>query len=124
MESQLGESTTLSKKSEREYIILRDSIKGMVEMWKHDTEGLKVEMKKRDEKWKKELDGVGKKYKDLMQNVKDKEKLWNEEFKKVREEDLKMQKDVEEAWNAEIKRLEDEVKKSDTQCEKASKTAR
>ncbi|EKM81625.1 hypothetical protein AGABI1DRAFT_69955 [Agaricus bisporus var. burnettii JB137-S8] len=123
MESQLAESTALSKKSEREYITLRDSIKGMTETWKHDTEGLKSEMKKRDERWKKELDGVGKKYKDLVQNVKEKEKLWGDEFKKVRENDIKMQKDVDEIWTAEIKRLEEEVKKSDSRCEKASATA-
>lgn len=81
-------------------------------------------MKKRDERWKKELDGVGKKYKDLVQNVKEKEKLWGDEFKKVRENDIKMQKDVDEIWNAEIKRLEEEVRKSDSRCEKASATAK
>lgn len=35
MESSLAEATALSQKSEREYITLRDSIKGLVESFKN-----------------------------------------------------------------------------------------
>lgn len=123
METQLAESTALSKKSEREYITLRDSLKGMAETWKHDTDSLRSEMKKREERWRKEVDGVGKKYRDLVQNVKEREKIWEEEFKNLREQDGKMQKGVEAYWTAEIKKLEDEVEKSGKDCDKASRTA-
>jgi len=119
----MAESTALSKKSEREYITLRDSLKGMVESWKHDTDSLRSEMKKREERWRKEVDGVGKKYRDLVQNVKEREKMWEEEFKNLREQDGKMQKGVEAYWAAEIKKLEGEVEKSGKDCDKASRTA-
>jgi hypothetical protein len=47
MEAALSESSALFKKSEREYIILQDSIKGIVENWKSDTENLRDGMRKR-----------------------------------------------------------------------------
>ncbi len=47
MESSLAEATALSQKSEREYITLRDSIKGLVESFKTDAERLREEMRKR-----------------------------------------------------------------------------
>ncbi|KAF9454359.1 hypothetical protein P691DRAFT_692489 [Macrolepiota fuliginosa MF-IS2] len=123
MESQLSESTALSKKSEREYITLRDSVKGLVESWKHDTESLRGDMKKREERWKKEVDGVGKKYRDLVQNVKEREKVWEEEFKRVREEDRQLGKEVEGVWEKRVKEMEGQVERSQKSCKKAESTA-
>ncbi|KXN90691.1 hypothetical protein AN958_03976 [Leucoagaricus sp. SymC.cos] len=123
METQLSESTALSKKSEREYITLRDSLKQMSESWKHDTEALKSEMRKREEKWRKEVDGIGKKYKDLCGSVKEREKIWEEEWKKAREEDKKKVESVEKIWMTEVERMQEIVEKSGRDCEKAERTA-
>lgn len=123
MESQLAESTALSKKSEREYITLRDSLKSMSETWKHDTESLRSEMRKREEKCRKEVDGIGKKYKDLCANVKEREKIWEEEYKRCREEDKSKQEGMETIWTAEVERMSGVVDKSGKDCEKAEKAA-
>lgn len=50
MEGALSESTALSQKSEREYLTLRDSIRGMTEGWKADVGALREELKSREEK--------------------------------------------------------------------------
>lgn len=123
MESQLAESTALSKKSEREYITLRDSLKSMAETWKHDAESLKSEMRKRDEKWRKEVDGIGKKYKDLCTSVKEREKIWEEEWKTVKQEDKKKQVEVEKIWMERVEKMQEVVLKSGRDCEKAERTA-
>ncbi|TFL04620.1 hypothetical protein BDV98DRAFT_562559 [Pterulicium gracile] len=49
MEGALSESTALSQKSEREYLTLRDSIRGMTEGWKADVGALREELKLREE---------------------------------------------------------------------------
>jgi hypothetical protein len=55
MELSLAESTALSSKSQREYVTLKDSIKGLEEGWQADVEAVRAEMKKREENWKKEV---------------------------------------------------------------------
>ena len=69
MKAALSESTALSQKSEREYLILRDGIKGMVESWKMDTDRLKEEMRKREERWKLEMENANKKFRLLVEEV-------------------------------------------------------
>ena len=56
MESALSKSTTLSQKSEWEYITLQDSIKSLAESWKSDMEQLREEMQKREDKWRGEAE--------------------------------------------------------------------
>src|ERR1700733_11562660 len=70
MEHALSESTALSQKSEREYITLRDSLKAMTDGWKADTERLREEMTKREEKLQAEAEGMGRKYKRLVEELK------------------------------------------------------
>lgn len=122
METALSESTALSQKSEREYITLRESIKGLVESWKTDTDRLRDEMRKREEKLQVEAESVGKKYRTLVEELKNVES-GREEMRKLREEDLKRAKEVEQHWVGEIKRMHDEVEASVKQCEKAGNTA-
>lgn len=62
MEAALAESTALSSKSEREYITLRDSLKGMKSAWRADVDGLREDMQKREERWRNEVEVTGKKY--------------------------------------------------------------
>lgn len=69
MEAAMVEATTISQKAEREYITLKDSVKGMTESWKKEVDGLKDDMKKKDDQWKKEVDDVGLKYRTLVKLV-------------------------------------------------------
>ncbi|GLB41642.1 hypothetical protein LshimejAT787_1002420 [Lyophyllum shimeji] len=123
MKTALSESTALSQKCEREYITLRDSIKGLVESWKADTERLREEMLKREEKVKAEAEAVGKKYKLLLEEVRNAEG-GRAEVKKLRELDKRVAEDVEQAWKDEIARLKAEVEKSSKESEAAAATAR
>lgn len=122
LKSALSESTALSQKSEREYLTLRDSIKGMVESWKSDTDRLREEMRKREEKWRGEAESAGKKYKLLLQEIKNAEG-GRVAVKKLREEDAKAEKEVEQAWRKEIDHLKNEVERSTKDSEEAGKTA-
>ncbi len=97
MESALAESTALSQKSEREYITLRDSIKGMTESWKQDTERLRDEMRKREDKLQEEAKKLGKMYADLVNEIK-KSQEGKEAVKRLKEEDYKLSTDVEKYW--------------------------
>lgn len=123
MKAALSESTALSQKSEREYITLRDSIKGLVESWRADTERLREEMLKREEKLKTEAEAMGKKYKTLLQEVQSAEG-GRAEVKKLQELDKRVASDVEQAWQDEIARLKAEVEKSSKESEAAATTAR
>jgi hypothetical protein len=123
MESALSESTALSQKSEREYITLRDSIKSLAESWKSDTEQLREEMQKREDKWRGEAQSVGKKYLELVQELK-KGKEGSEEVRMLREEDKNLQNEVESLWVEELGMLREEVEKSSRESEVAGNTAR
>lgn len=122
MRAALSESTALSQKSEREYITLRDSIKGLVESFKNDTNRLREEMRKREEKVKSEAEAVGKKYKQLMEEVTATQKA-RADFMKLREEDKRVEMEVEMAWLEEIKRLEADVERSSRESSVADATA-
>ncbi|KAG6841239.1 hypothetical protein C0991_000523 [Blastosporella zonata] len=123
MKTALSESTALSQKSEREYIILRDSIKGLVESWKTDTERLRQEMQKREDKVRAEAELVGKKYKKLLEEIQaaDGNRL---EVNKYQDLDKKVAGDVEQAWQDEIARLKTEIEKSNHASEAAAATAK
>ncbi|KAF5373336.1 hypothetical protein D9615_007383 [Tricholomella constricta] len=122
MKTALSESTALSQKSEREYITLRDSIKGLVESWKADTERLREEMLKREEKVREEAESVGKKYKTLLEEVRLAEG-GRVEVKKLRELDKRVSGDVEQAWQDEIARLKAEIERNSKENEDATSTA-
>ncbi|KAJ3511614.1 hypothetical protein NLJ89_g4000 [Agrocybe chaxingu] len=102
MESALAESTALSSKSEREYITLRDSLKSMTESWKSDTERLRDEMRKREEKVRAEAEKV----------------------KKLREEDTKKGAEVEKMWAAEIEKMKERVENEGKQSDEAARIAK
>ncbi|KAG6908890.1 hypothetical protein DXG01_002868 [Tephrocybe rancida] len=123
MKAALTESTALSQKSEREYITLRDSIRGLVESWKADTERLREEMQKREDKIRAEAEAVGKKYKKLLEEVQAAAGS-RTEIKKYQDLDKKVASEVEQAWHDEIARLKTEVEKSSQESEAASATAK
>ncbi|KAG9224140.1 hypothetical protein CCMSSC00406_0006808 [Pleurotus cornucopiae] len=123
MESALSESTALSQKSEREYITLRDSIKGLVSGFKSDTEKLREEMRKREEKLRGDAESVGKKYQQLLEEVKNAEKT-RAELNELRDEDKKKEKEVEAMWTEEVNRMKAEVEKHSKGSEEAGNTAK
>jgi Mg2+ and Co2+ transporter CorA len=118
----LAESTALSSKSEREYLTLRDSMKGMVESWKRDTDRLRDEINKREAKHKAEAEKIGKDYKQLMQEMKKAEK-GKEDLKKLKEENEVKNVEVEKMWTDEIAKMRLDLEKSHEESEKAVKTA-
>ncbi|KAJ6581681.1 hypothetical protein B0H19DRAFT_515910 [Mycena capillaripes] len=123
METALVESTALSQKSEREYITLRDSLKGLVEGFKSDTERLREEMTKREDKWRKEAETVGKKYRLLLEEIKNAGE-GRAEIKAAREADQAATRELEKGWQEEIQRLKEEVDRSGKESEEAGNTAR
>jgi chromosome segregation ATPase len=123
MESALAESTALSQKAEREYITLRDSIKSMTESWKHDTDKLREEMRKREDKLKKEAESVGKKYKLLADEMKEAQRQ-QASVKDLKNEDQKIRKEVEEEFREEIIKLKARVELQSHQSDEAVETAK
>ncbi|KAJ7105488.1 hypothetical protein C8R43DRAFT_1046547 [Mycena crocata] len=123
METALAESTALSQKSEREYITLRDSIKGLVDGFKTDTERLRNEMTKREDKWRTEAESVGKKYRLLLEEIKGAGE-GRAEIQQAREAELKASRELEKEWQEEIARLKGEVDRSNKDSEEAGDTAR
>jgi hypothetical protein len=123
MELALTESTALSQKSEREYITLRDSIKGLVEGFKSDTDRLREEMTKREEKWRSEAESVGKKYRLLLEEIKGAGE-GRAEIKRAREADQAASRELEKGWQEEIQHLKEEVDRSTKESEEAGNTAR
>ena len=55
MQTALAESTALSEKSQREYITLKDAVKGLQDGWQADVDSLGSQLKDREETWKKEV---------------------------------------------------------------------
>ncbi|KAJ6514977.1 hypothetical protein C8R47DRAFT_1089301 [Mycena vitilis] len=123
MEAALAESTALSQKSEREYITLRESLKGLVEGFKRDGERLREEMTRREEKWRGEAEGVGRKYRLLLEEIQGAGE-GRKEVQAAREADEKAAREVERGWQEEIKRLKEEVSRSSKESQEAGDTAR
>ncbi|KAF5379359.1 hypothetical protein D9757_007676 [Collybiopsis confluens] len=123
MEHQVAESTALSQKSEREYLVLRDSLKHLTDSWKHDTDRLRDEIKKREEKWKAEAEVMGKKYRKLVEEVQASRKC-DDGIRVLREEERKTDTDVEEMWTREIQKMRKAVEKSGKEGEDVAETAR
>ena len=123
MEATLSESTALSQKSEREYITLRDGMKGMAETWKQDTDRLREEMRRREEKLRTEGERLGKMYRDLVEKVKSSNE-GKELVKTLKEEDQRRTDEVESLWKKQIEAMKLEVEKQEKTTEAANKTAK
>lgn len=55
METATAESIAIAEQTSREYVTLKDSVKGITNGWKSDVETLRSEIVKREETWKKEV---------------------------------------------------------------------
>lgn len=127
MESTLAESTARAQKSEREYITLRDSLKGLTESFKADQAALRDEIRKREEKMKKEAEEVKKKYVKLVDEVKKEREEGGaglEGVRKLKEEVEQARHEVEEGLRVEIQKLRDEVDRTAKEDNGAVQTAK
>jgi hypothetical protein len=122
MEAALAESTALSSKSEREYITLRDSLKGMKSAWRADVDGIREDVRKREERWRGEAETTGKKYAKLLEESKAR-KSGLQSVEQLREEDARIRREVDEEFREEIRGLKERVQSSSAASEKAEKTA-
>jgi len=123
MEAALSESSALSQKCEREYITLRDTMKGMMDSWKTDTDNLRDEMRKREEKWQKEAEMVGQKYRKLVQDIKSVQEDRGS-VKTLLIEDRKVSKEIEDGLQEEIEKMKAEVERSSRENTEAAETAK
>ncbi|KAJ3988683.1 hypothetical protein F5890DRAFT_1402634 [Lentinula detonsa] len=123
MESALAESTALSQKSEREYITLRESLKHLTDSWKADTDRLRDEIRKREERLKGEAEVMSKKYRKLVEEVQASRKC-EEDVKRLREEDKKKAKEIEDSWTEKIDKMKKTVEKIGKDSQADSETAR
>ncbi|KAI0292257.1 hypothetical protein BC826DRAFT_1105543 [Russula brevipes] len=122
MEAALAESTALSSKSEREYITLRDSLKGMKTAWRADVDGLREDIRKREERWQSEAETTGKKYGKLLEEGKAR-KAGLQTVEQLRDEDLRVRREVEEDFREQMRTLKEQVQSSSEASKKAEKTA-
>ncbi|KAG7445074.1 uncharacterized protein BT62DRAFT_898204 [Guyanagaster necrorhizus] len=123
MESSLAEATALSQKSEREYVTLRDSIKGLVESFNTDTEQLREEMRKREDRMKKDTEMIAVKYQALLEQVEEC-KVLRDELERTRAENRKRGEEAEKIWMSDIQSLKVEVGESIRMGKEDSATAK
>ena len=122
METALAESTALSSKSEREYITLRDSLKGTKSAWRADIDSVREDMRKREERLRSEAGTTGKKYAKLLEESKAR-KSGLQSVEQLQEEGAQIRHEVEEEFREEIRALKERVQSSSAASEKAEKTA-
>ena len=122
METALAESTALSSKSEREYVTLRDTLKGMKTTWRADVDNLREDMRKREERWRNEAEVAGKKHAKLLEESKLR-KADVASVQQLRDEDTRIRHDVEEEFREEIRSLKEQVRSSSEASDRAEKTA-
>ena len=122
MEAALAESTALSSKSEREYITLRESLKGMKSAWRADVDSIREDLRKREERWRSEAETMGKKYAKLLEENKAR-KSNMKSVEQLREQDARIRCEVEEEFREEIRVLKERVQSSSAASEKTDKTA-
>lgn len=122
MEASLAESTALSSKSEREYITLRDTLKGMKAAWRADVDGLREDMRKREEHLRSEAETAGKKFAKLLEESKAR-KSDVQNVGQLREQDARIRHEVEEDFREQLSTLKKEVENSSEASKKSEKTA-
>lgn len=122
METQVQQCTSVSQKSEREYVTLRDAIKHLSEGWKQDVDRLKKEMQERESKWQKEAEEVGFKYRRLVQQV-EKERELQTAVKYLRAEEERIHSEWEGILTAQIQELRSSMQRTESETSTAGKIA-
>lgn len=127
MEAALADATARTQKAEREYTVLRDSLKGLVAGFQADTDALREEMRTREEKVLKEAAEMGARYTQLVKEVRREREDGSSvvgEARRLREENERIRKEVEESFRDDIAQLRVEVDRQGKDSDQAWKTAR
>ncbi|KZT69308.1 hypothetical protein DAEQUDRAFT_765615 [Daedalea quercina L-15889] len=127
METALTEATAHSQKAEREYVVLRDSLKGLTASFQVDTDALRDDMLKREEKILRGAEEMGKRYARLVEEVRREREDGSSvvgEAKRLREENERIRKEVEESFRDDIAQLRSEVDRQGKESEQAWHTAK
>ncbi|KAH9832640.1 uncharacterized protein C8Q71DRAFT_713927 [Rhodofomes roseus] len=127
METALTEATARSHKAEREYVVLRDSLKGLVASFQADTDAIKEEVRKREDKILRDAEEMGKRYARLVAEVRREREDGSSvvgEAKRLREENERIRKEVEESFREDIQQLRSEVDRQGKESDEAWRTAR
>ncbi|THH07317.1 hypothetical protein EW145_g3458 [Phellinidium pouzarii] len=122
METQVQQSTTVSQKSEREYVTLRDGIKHLSEGWKQDTAKLKKEMQEREAKLRKEAEDIGKKYQRLLEQI-EKERKARSTVDQLRSEEERVRDEWTRAFRMQVDELRERILLSEQESTMAGKIA-
>ena len=125
MESSLTEGTARTQKAEREYAVLRDSIKDLVHSFETDAANLREEVKRREDKLKADAEEMGKKYKRLLEQVqKERESGGLGEIKWLLHENKRLTEQMETVLKEEMVNLRGEVDRHAQESDEAIQTAK
>ncbi|OBZ74086.1 hypothetical protein A0H81_06269 [Grifola frondosa] len=127
METSLTESNARSQKAEREYAVLRDSVKGLVQSFQADTDGVREEMRKREDKLKKEAEEMSRKYKMLVEEVRKEREEGGAGLGDVRAlqaEHVRVTQEIEEGFREEMRQLREDVDRASKESDEAGQTAK
>ncbi|KAM5531460.1 hypothetical protein V8D89_014850 [Ganoderma adspersum] len=125
MESSLTEGTARTQKAEREYTVLRDSIKDLVNSFETDAANLREEVKRREDKLKADAEEMGKKYKRLLEQVqKERESGGLGEIKWLLHENKRLTEQMELVLKEEMVNLRGEVDRHAQESDEAIQTAK
>ena len=125
MESTLAECTARTQKAEREYTVLRDTIKDLTKSFETDAFNLREEMKRREDKLKADAEEMGRKYKSLLEAVrKERESGGLGEVRWLLHENKRITEQMEVALKEEMQDLRGEVDRHAQESDEAIQTAK
>ncbi|PIL24765.1 hypothetical protein GSI_12651 [Ganoderma sinense ZZ0214-1] len=125
MESSVAESSARMQKAEREYAVLRDSMKSLTHSFETDAANLREEMKRREDKLKTDAEEMGKKYKRLLEQVqKERESGGLGEIKWLLHENKRLTEQMETVLKEEMVNLRGEVDRHAQESDEAIQTAK
>lgn len=123
METTMAESTAVSEKAQQEYLILKDSVKGLRDGWQSDVDSLRTEMKRREDEWKKEIDEVNLKYRGLVK-LTQAAQAERAKMEALKAEQRSLDSKFEEAFKDELRSLAEAVASSSKSSDAATVTAK
>jgi len=122
METALAQASLLSQKSEREYVTLKDSIKGMTEGWQREVKMLREEVKRKEDEWGKEREEVALKYKSLLK-LQQATKAERQRLDGLKVESRGLDSSFGSYYEKELAGLREEIEKNKDQTRVAERTA-
>ncbi|KAF9512661.1 hypothetical protein BS47DRAFT_1345099 [Hydnum rufescens UP504] len=122
METALAQASLSSQKSEREYVTLKDSIKGMVEGWQREVKMLREDVRRKEDEWGKEREEVALKYKSLLK-LQQATKAERQRLDGLKAESRALDTSFGSYYEKELAGLREEIAKNKDQTKVAERTA-